>query len=46
MRRASSVLAAARQIEVISGVNKDDLNVLPTKPSPQVGHSWTDALEG
>lgn len=33
-------------MEVISGVTADDVDEATTRPSPPVGRSWTDSLEG
>jgi hypothetical protein len=46
VRVASNYLNAARQLEVISGVSKSEVNTPTTRPSPPVGDSWTDSLEG
>lgn len=46
MRIATNFLSAARQIEVFSGVTAADVNLSTTRPSPPVGSSWTDSLEG
>ena len=43
---ASNFLNAARQMEVISKVNKTEIKVATTRASPIVGESWTDSLEG
>ena len=43
---ASNFLNAARQMEVISKVNKTEIKVATTRASPEVGASWTDSLEG
>eukprot|EP01061_Rhynchopus_euleeides_P019355 TRINITY_DN317_c0_g1_i1.p1 TRINITY_DN317_c0_g1~~TRINITY_DN317_c0_g1_i1.p1 ORF type:complete len:1106 (+),score=505.33 TRINITY_DN317_c0_g1_i1:99-3416(+) len=43
---ASNFLNAARQLEVISGVNASQIAVPTTRPAPVVGVSWTDSLEG
>merc|ERR1719353_370841 len=43
---ASSFLNSARQVEVISGVNAAEVDTPTTRPSPPVGSSWTDSLEG
>mmetsp|Transcript_90839 Transcript_90839/g.207946 ORF Transcript_90839/g.207946 Transcript_90839/m.207946 type:complete len:1109 (+) Transcript_90839:54-3380(+) len=46
VRAASNFLNAARQLEVLSGVTKKDVDAPTTRPSPVVGDSWTDSLEG
>eukprot|EP00755_Sulcionema_specki_P010240 Sspe_Gene.6786::Locus_2281_Transcript_1_1_Confidence_1.000_Length_2013::g.6786::m.6786/K01191/E3.2.1.24; alpha-mannosidase len=43
---ASNFLNAARQLEVVSKTTKEEVNVPTTRPSPVVGTSWTDSLEG
>eukprot|EP01064_Diplonema_japonicum_P013575 TRINITY_DN2111_c0_g3_i1.p1 TRINITY_DN2111_c0_g3~~TRINITY_DN2111_c0_g3_i1.p1 ORF type:complete len:1112 (+),score=256.66 TRINITY_DN2111_c0_g3_i1:48-3383(+) len=43
---ASNFLNAARQLEVISNVTAKQVNTPTVRPSPLVGHSWTDSLEG
>eukprot|EP01059_Diplonema_ambulator_P005004 TRINITY_DN14746_c0_g1_i1.p1 TRINITY_DN14746_c0_g1~~TRINITY_DN14746_c0_g1_i1.p1 ORF type:complete len:1132 (+),score=491.47 TRINITY_DN14746_c0_g1_i1:52-3396(+) len=43
---ASNFLNAARQLEVISGVTAEQVNAPTERPSPPVGPSWTDSLEG
>jgi alpha-mannosidase len=43
---ASSFLNSARQVEVISGVTAAEVDTPTTRPSPPVGKSWTDSLEG
>jgi alpha-mannosidase len=39
-------LSSARQLEVIAQVDAQDVNLPTTRPSPPVGTSWTDSLEG
>ena len=46
VRFASNFLNSARQMEVISGVTAKDVNRPTTRPSPPVGQSWTDSMEG
>lgn len=46
VRVASNLLNAARQLEVVSGVNKSSISVSTIRPSPVVGGSWTDSFEG
>ena len=46
MRFATNFLSAARQMEVLSGVTAAEVNMPTTRPSPIVGTSWTDSLEG
>ena len=46
VRFASNFLNAGRQMEVISGVTAAEVNRPTTRPSPPVGDSWTDSLEG
>ena len=46
VRYATNFLAAARQMEVFAGVTAAEVNLSTTRPSPAVGTSWTDSLEG
>jgi len=46
VRIATHTLDAARQMEIASGTTAADVNTPTTRPSPQVGSSWTDSLEG
>jgi alpha-mannosidase len=46
VRFASNFLSSARQMEVISGVTAAEVNHPTTRPSPPVGDSWTDSMEG
>jgi alpha-mannosidase len=46
VRFASNFLNAARQMEVISGVTAKEVDTPTTRPSPPVGQSWTDSMEG
>jgi alpha-mannosidase len=46
VRRASNFMNAARQMEVLSGVTAAEVDVPTVRPSPEVGSSWTDSLEG
>eukprot|EP00935_MAST-01C_sp_MAST-1C-sp1_P000879 g879.t1 len=46
VRFATNFLNAARQLEVLSQVTKEDVNLPTTRPAPPVGDSWTDSLEG
>lgn len=46
VRFASNFLNSARQMEVISGVTAADVDTPTTRPSPPVGQSWTDSMEG
>ena len=46
VRFASNFLNAARQLEVITGLNASALSVTTVRPSPDVGPSWTDSYEG
>lgn len=46
VRVATNFLGAARQLEVISGVTAAEVDTPTTRPSPPVGESWTDSLEG
>ena len=46
VRFASNFLNAARQMEQISGVTAAEVNRPTTRPSPPVGDSWTDSMEG
>ena len=46
VRFASNFLNSARQMEVISGVTAADVEHPTTRPSPPVGDSWSDSMEG
>jgi alpha-mannosidase len=46
VRMATNFLSAARQMEVASNVTKAEVNLPTTRPSPPVGKSWTDSMEG
>lgn len=46
VRKASNFMNAARQMEVLSGVTAEEVDSPTTRPSPEVGDSWTDSLEG
>ena len=46
VRFASNFLNAARQMEVISKTTAAEVDVPTVRPSPPVGSSWTDSLEG
>ena len=46
VRFASNFLNSARQMEVISGVTAEEVDTPTTRPSPPVGQSWTDSMEG
>jgi alpha-mannosidase len=46
VRISSNLLNAARQMEVLSGISAADVNLPTTRPSPTVGDSFTDSLEG
>ena len=46
VRFATNFLSSARQLEVIAQVDAQDVNLPTTRPSPPVGTSWTDSLEG
>jgi alpha-mannosidase len=46
VRFASNFLNAARQMEVFSGVTAAEVDTPTTRPSPPVGDSWTDSMEG
>ena len=46
VRMATNFLGAARQMEVASGVTKEEVDLPTTRPSPPVGASWTDSMEG
>ena len=46
VRFATNFLGAARQMEVITGITSADVDQPTTRPSPPVGDSWTDSLEG
>ena len=44
--RFSSNFLNARQMEVASGVTAEEVDTPTVRPSPTVGTSWTDSLEG
>lgn len=46
VRTATHFLDAARQMEMASGTTAADVDTPTTRPSPPVGKSWTDSLEG
>lgn len=46
VRMSTNFLNAARQIEVVSKVTKEQVNRPTTRPSPPVGSSFTDSMEG
>merc|ERR1719253_964389 len=46
VRVATHYLDSARQMEIASGTTAEDVDTPTTRPSPPVGNSWTDALEG
>jgi alpha-mannosidase len=46
VRVATNFLNAARQMEVIAGVTAAEVSTPTTRPSPPVGESWTDSMEG
>jgi alpha-mannosidase len=46
VRVATSLLASARQMEVVSKVTAADVGKPTARFSPKVGDSWTDSLEG
>ena len=46
VRFATNTLAAARQIEIFGNVTADEVTVPTVRPSPPVGKSFTDSLEG
>jgi alpha-mannosidase len=46
VRIATHTLDAARQMEASSGTTAADVDTPTTRPSPPVGNSWTDSLEG
>jgi alpha-mannosidase len=46
VRLATNFLGAARQMEVLSGVTAAEVDTPTVRPSPPVGASWTDSLEG
>ena len=46
VRMATNFLGAARQMEVASRVTKEEVDLPTTRPSPPVGASWTDSMEG
>lgn len=46
VRFATNFLAAARQMEVITGITAADVAHPTTRPSPPVGSSWSDSMEG
>ena len=46
VRFATNFLSSARQLEVVAQVDAADVGLPTTRPSPPVGISWTDSLEG
>merc|ERR1719253_1112970 len=46
VRVATHYLDSARQMEIASGTTAADVDTPTTRPSPAVGSSWTDSLEG
>ena len=46
VRFATNFLNAARQMEVITGITAKEVAHPTTRPSPPVGSSWTDSMEG
>ena len=46
VRFSTNTLAAARQIEIFGNVSGSEVTVPTVRPSPPVGDSWTDSLEG
>lgn len=46
VRTATHFLDAARQMEVASGTTAADVDTPTTRPSPPLGNSWTDSMEG
>ena len=46
VRFSTNTLNAARQIEIFAGVTPDEVTVTTVRPSPPVGTSFTDSLEG
>jgi alpha-mannosidase len=46
VRFASNFLNAARQMEVITGITAAEVDTPTERPSPPVGTSWTDSMEG
>eukprot|EP01050_Picozoa_sp_SAG11_P003507 SAG11_NODE_200_length_12606_cov_51.874550_5_plen_110_part_00 len=46
MRFATNFLSAARQMEIVSGVTTAQVDHPTERPSPPVGSSWSDSMEG
>lgn len=46
VRFATNLLTMARQLEVITNTTRAEVNLATERPSPPVGTSWTDSLEG
>ena len=46
VRIASNFLNAARQMEVITNTTAAEVDQATVRPSPAVGKSWTDSMEG
>jgi alpha-mannosidase len=46
VRFATNFLAAARQMEVIANITAAEVDHPTVRPSPPVGQSWSDSMEG
>jgi alpha-mannosidase len=46
VRFATNLLTSARQLEVIASVSAAEIGLPTDRPSPKVGDSWSDSLEG
>eukprot|EP00931_Biecheleriopsis_adriatica_P102099 TRINITY_DN77122_c0_g1_i1.p1 TRINITY_DN77122_c0_g1~~TRINITY_DN77122_c0_g1_i1.p1 ORF type:complete len:1154 (+),score=170.39 TRINITY_DN77122_c0_g1_i1:66-3527(+) len=46
VRIATNFINTARQLSMASGTTADEVDHPTTRPSPPVGKSWTDSLEG
>mmetsp|Transcript_24894 Transcript_24894/g.45105 ORF Transcript_24894/g.45105 Transcript_24894/m.45105 type:complete len:1133 (-) Transcript_24894:53-3451(-) len=46
VRFATNFLNTARQLGMVAGVSASDVDHPTTRPSPPLGRSWTDSLEG
>ena len=46
VRFATNFLSAARQMEVVTGITAAEVDHPTVRPSPPVGSSWSDSMEG
>ena len=46
VRFATNFLQAARQLEVVTGITAKEVDLATVRPSPPVGDSWSDSMEG